>query len=386
MKSLLIHIAILGLLVILAFACKPVDIPEPVEKDPVFALEMTVDNNAVSIGAGVDGYVLDADYFLDSLNVYSFTGQLLNPNCANCSSLKMTFRDKYLSGTMGITSMNHSIKPGKFPIRDLDTETSSLVEFNFIAVDQKKPAIVSWDFGDGTTNSETGLRSVLHEYTDPNSTTYDVINAVNYPTYNFNSSLESAIDLDNLIFQTDFYHNFSGNRYDFFSVVGQLVEPLNPVNYLWNFGDGQSSNEANPIHQYSSAGIYSVSLKVDNLETGQSLEKFRAIKVGNPDSSAISHETSMHILQNPYLSALDLGTLSVEWINNEGDVYKSNLGEQTTMDFFTVQEISSHSDDSEGKKILKIKLAGQCSLYNQGGDKISLSISSSTIGVAYPGE
>ncbi|MBE2239584.1 MAG: PKD domain-containing protein [Caldilineaceae bacterium] len=32
--------------------------------------------------------------------------------------------------------------------------------------------------------------------------------------------------------------------------------------WLWNFGDGQSSREQNPLHTYASAGVYTVTLTV----------------------------------------------------------------------------------------------------------------------------
>ena len=35
-------------------------------------------------------------------------------------------------------------------------------------------------------------------------------------------------------------------------------------NYFWNFGDGQTSTEMNPIHTYENNGNYSVCLKVTN--------------------------------------------------------------------------------------------------------------------------
>lgn len=37
-----------------------------------------------------------------------------------------------------------------------------------------------------------------------------------------------------------------------------------PTSYNWDFGDGNSSTQANPVHTYSSAGVYSVMLTVAN--------------------------------------------------------------------------------------------------------------------------
>jgi len=39
---------------------------------------------------------------------------------------------------------------------------------------------------------------------------------------------------------------------------------VNAINYLWDFGDGGSSTQMNPLHSYQSAGVYTVKLKACN--------------------------------------------------------------------------------------------------------------------------
>lgn len=40
----------------------------------------------------------------------------------------------------------------------------------------------------------------------------------------------------------------------------KIAEDAGTVSYAWSFGDGTSSTEANPVHEYSSVGIYNVRL------------------------------------------------------------------------------------------------------------------------------
>ncbi|HQK56484.1 MAG TPA: PKD domain-containing protein, partial [Methanolinea sp.] len=40
---------------------------------------------------------------------------------------------------------------------------------------------------------------------------------------------------------------------------------FNPTEYLWNFGDGGTSTEKNPVHTYTRTGIFTVQLKASNV-------------------------------------------------------------------------------------------------------------------------
>jgi PKD repeat protein len=47
-----------------------------------------------------------------------------------------------------------------------------------------------------------------------------------------------------------------------------------PTSWLWNFGDGETSTEQNPVHEYKKSGTYTVALTVRNqYGTGQKVEK-----------------------------------------------------------------------------------------------------------------
>lgn len=56
------------------------------------------------------------------------------------------------------------------------------------------------------------------------------------------------------------------------------------TNYEWDFGDGNTSTEASPIHQYEDAGCYKLSLKVSNgcFESDEFRLKYVPICIGDP--------------------------------------------------------------------------------------------------------
>lgn len=95
---------------------------------------------------------------------------------------------------------------------------------------------------------------------------------------------------------------------------GSTVDPAAPVNYSWNFGDGQSSAEANPSHTYSTSGNYTVQLAVSYAGvTGCNGSTSKGISVKAPIVPLIeSAETS--VCPGADLELSITGTFSaIEW-------------------------------------------------------------------------
>ena len=65
---------------------------------------------------------------------------------------------------------------------------------------------------------------------------------------------------------------YSGDVKEDIPFLGDATEGLDePYNWTWDFGDGNISYEQNPIHNYSSEGIYEVNLTVTN-DTGNGVK------------------------------------------------------------------------------------------------------------------
>lgn len=64
----------------------------------------------------------------------------------------------------------------------------------------------------------------------------------------------------------------------------------NSNSYLWNFGDGSSSIEANPVHTYSSNGTYILRLKATGPGGSDSICKLLTVEAAPPaNKSAFSY-------------------------------------------------------------------------------------------------
>jgi PKD repeat protein len=115
-----------------------------------------------------------------------------------------------------------------------------------------------WDFGDS--RKDFG-EVVSHTYT--RAGTYSVSLRVSGPGGSSEEVREDFITVGSLLtppqakFKTDKRTGFAPLLVNFTDQsLGKVTE------WSWNFGDGSTSNEQNPSHEFNSTGIYSVTLKV----------------------------------------------------------------------------------------------------------------------------
>lgn len=130
----------------------------------------------------------------------------------------------------------------------------------------------SWNFGDGTTYDganppahtyySTGEKTVSLTASSPGGedTYQETLNIINQPV---------------ACFETDYNLYVVGENITFDSDCSEYED-----SYYWTFGDGEYSNDADPTHAYSSAGLKEVSLIVYSYDYA-STEEFHFIEIVN---------------------------------------------------------------------------------------------------------
>ncbi|MCF8277595.1 MAG: PKD domain-containing protein [Flavobacteriales bacterium] len=177
-----------------------------------------------------------------------------------------------------------------------------------------------WDFGDGTTSSSS---NPLHVYS--NAGVYDVS-----LTITDIGGCTNTIELDDLVN----YIPYPSPSFTVDVTAGCIGEPFtftnnstgNAVNYLWNFGDGSTSTDSDPIHSYSAEGTYSVTLTAFNTNgCDSSVTEIQLINIQHPDADFSAFPTFAFC--PPLLVGFtDLSsTDAVSWFWNFGDGSSSNL-------------------------------------------------------------
>ncbi len=183
-----------------------------------------------------------------------------------------------------------------------------------------------WNFGDGQTSSQqnpshaysqAGTYTVSLTVATPATTVtrtrtaYIAVQPRTVPTADFTASILTPATNDSVYF-TDL------------SVAGSM--PI--TSRQWNFGDGQTSNEQNPVHSYAQAGTYTVSLTVTTAHGTDTETKFGYITVHVVAPIANFVVSNVLVQANTPVVFNDIsisGTAPItQWLWNFGDGGTSN--------------------------------------------------------------
>ncbi len=215
----------------------------------------------------------------------------------------------------GTDSKLAPINVSALPVTHVADFTSENVPFAVKFTDHSENAIRwRWSFGDGTESTE---QNPTHAY--PTAGNYTVNLTVNNGKYK--DSLTGIINVQAVI-PIHPVANFSSNVSSGFAPLSVQFNDSseNAIVWIWDFGDGNSSPEQNPIHTYSAAGNYTVSLTVSN-ENGTDV-KSSYINILNNSNVLVAAFTSSSTSGSAPLnvSFTDQSTgLPISWIWNFGD-------------------------------------------------------------------
>ncbi|MDD2230683.1 MAG: PKD domain-containing protein [Candidatus Cloacimonetes bacterium] len=158
------------------------------------------------------------------------------------------------------------------------------------------------------------------------------------------------------------------------------------VSYLWDFGDGQTSNEVNPLHTYSQKGIYDVTLTIQDQYTTRSKTEEDFIQaIAHPLLTSPNSDTPLSfgivylgdtgsrqlILESTGSDSVYIHNLSFYESNTAYSVVSASIpefllpGEQVLLDLsFNPSQSSAYRDtlyitnSSENMPLMKIRLDG----------------------------
>jgi|SRR5690554_5324434 len=188
---------------------------------------------------------------------------------------------------------------------------------NFTDISTSASPIVSrnWDFGDGSTSADANTN-----YTYSTASDYSVSLTVT----NAEGCSQSLSKSDYISVQNAPTANFTMDAFESCSApftVSFTNTSTGASNYLWDFGDGNTSTDANPTHTYTSEGDFSVSLTVTN-EVGctDTKDSLQAIHINTfaADFSSPNQTVCLGTATN-FVNESNLPASTVEWDFGDGN-------------------------------------------------------------------
>lgn len=183
------------------------------------------------------------------------------------------------------------------------------VDFSFTSVDSQ----VTFS------NTTTGASEIVWSFGDGDTLAWESIDTTTDPDYNPIHTYRTADVFDVTLTAT----NFLGKEFEVTKKVEGLVLSAVPdftfttssltatftdasllsENHMWDFGDGNTSTELNPVHTYATRGTYDVTLTTEN-DAGVERSITKAVPVGGIEAT---------------FKAIVLNGTANDWTNNTGD-------------------------------------------------------------------
>jgi Zn-dependent protease len=132
-----------------------------------------------------------------------------------------------------------------------------------------------WDFGDG---SFASVQNPTHTYTKPGLYTV-TLSAAN--EFGMGHITKSGIINTGVVPDAEFIAEIR-QGYPPLTVQFRDFSSGSPFAWFWDFGDGTTSTEKDPVHSYTKEGSYTTTLQVANAFGNDSLTRPNHISVGNP--------------------------------------------------------------------------------------------------------
>jgi PKD repeat protein len=326
-------------LILLAASCSNKELPKVAGGVPEFYFKGTVDDQPVTLEAGVDDYFMYTSW--ESTGEGGLRKGNLGPrNCGGCGpALEISF----------MLHQNEDLTAGIQPWRYKTLEDSDWMQRQFAAeVDAAGNSTFEWSFGDGTTSTE---KDPVHTFSAPG--TYEVC-----LTVDGNADCRSVICNDILIDSNACNASFSihheGNKAITFNANKETY-----VQYQWDFGDGKSASGPEVQHTYDYSGFYEACLTVTDA-AGCQATMCREISA-NPGDHCLSGFS--------YRPAYDTaGTghgVAITWTDAGGQVYQSNFLDKTHQhDSFEIKNVESYKENNQGQPTQSVVFSVDGYLYH----------------------
>ncbi|MDR9398813.1 MAG: PKD domain-containing protein [Salibacter sp.] len=355
------------------------DTPEVSSNDVVFYMEGQMGENPMSMKAGVNDNFMHTNYEPDSAGINSYIGTIAGSDCeleTPCDN-SLTFKFRANNGQNQIDS---ALSPQQKTYRS--TSDSSLAGYNVGFNSNIEPAggnyKVEWTFSNGETSTSENP-TVFFEA--PVGTITACMTVTNLDS---NTSVTTC----NTISPTkscyaDFTYSFSsgGNV-----TVNAIENGVAPFTYLWDFGNGFMPLNQQPNLNFSGQDTVSACLKIIDAVNCEAV-MCKTLLVDSSATSAFTVGNFNYSVSEQYsFNQYDYNEVVVEYVDENGEQYSSQLKEQPGWANFEIIETESYEQNRFGQNTKRLEINCNVQLYNENdvSQKMDFINANGFIGVAHP--
>lgn len=171
----------------------------------------------------------------------------------------------------GSSTAMKQVKVKMLPVASFTANTTSGIApmwVQFSDTSAGVPTSWAWNFGDGNTSTS---QHPAHRYVTPG--TYTVSLTATNAAGSDKLTRQAYINVKVPLRAAFNYTTSNAANTAPLMVTFEDTSPDNPTTWEWDFGDGSTSFAQNPVHVYSNAGSYNVTLKVTNYKEWGSVTK-----------------------------------------------------------------------------------------------------------------
>ncbi|MDV0447565.1 hypothetical protein MsAg5_14690 [Methanosarcinaceae archaeon Ag5] len=256
-------------------------------------------------------------------------------------TVTLTLSNDY--GVKNMTKTNY-IYVGSGPVANFtanQTASNSALNVKFTDQSTGNPTTYLWNFGDGTTSNE---KSPTHNYDKVGSYTVSLTVSNEFGNDTMTKTGYINIGVAPYVFFTA-NSTCDNTKQIVFTTYGSVTDP---ATYNWNFGDGTTSTEKNPTHNYKSAGVYNVTLNVTDkyATTTYTLKNVVVSDTVKADFTATNNQGAAPLKVQFTDQSTGSGNLSYLW----------NFGDGTT----STDKNPSHTYNQTGTYTVALTVVSSC--------------------------
>ncbi len=192
-----------------------------------------------------------------------------------------------------------------------------------------------WDFGDGNTST---AENPTYAYSTPGTYTVELV------------ATNSTFGISDTAIKTNYITIYDSVNADFSYTIQNMTvtftnQSTGADSYLWDFGDGNTSVDIDPVHVYANPGEYTVKLVASNPAHSDSISK--VVKVGVVNVEKPANEPVIKLINSTLMISIENSAV-IEIISADGKlIYRIESK-------FAIVDVSDI-----GTSILFVKVNGQ---------------------------